>query len=368
MVRRVARWLWGRDVEVGRPWRAAPVSVCLLALLVLVFVAERLSGPWQAQVTDLRHVLGWAEPEISDGQVWRLLTSGFLHSDTTSRVGPYGFEHLIANLALLVVVAPRLEARLRPLAFLAFVMALQIVSFSAWAWHDTPVYFGVGASGWLSGIAGAVAVDALRHWREERLYAIATLVWIAWFLLDPAISATSEQVHVFGLVGGAIYGALAMRSGSRLPLVPPVALGALCAVALVPITWHAIHVGERPAVQYGDPAVVRPCSEDPGRPRPGSDGAIEILNQTGERVWLAQPTAAGARHLMVLHPDERIVGGLPVGTRLRLERADDTCITGVEVSGRPTTLRLRPSARRSPTGAAAAQAAAGWRQGRPRPR
>jgi rhomboid protease GluP len=347
MAGRLGRWLWGRDIDLRRPWRWAPVSITLLALLVAVFVGERLSGPWQADVTDLRHLLGWAGPEIADGQVWRLLTAGFLHSDAPSRVGPYGLEHLLANAALLVVIAPRLEVLLRPRAFLAFVLVMQVVAFSAWAWLDTPAYFGVGASGWLAAVWGAVAVDAVRYRYDERLYAAVTVVWIAWFLVDPSIPTSAKQVHVVGLVAGGIYGlrVMAYRRGARRRA--PRVLGVLGVIALVPIAWHALHVDERPAVQYGEPATVVPCSSRPGHPRTGADGTIEIVNQSGERAFVAEVTATGVGYLMVLHPDERIVGGLPVGTRVRLERADGRCLTAVEVSDHPTTLRIKRSGRTS---------------------
>ena len=213
---------------------------------------------------------------------------------------------------------------------------MQLVAFSAWAWRDNPVYFGVGASGWLAGIAGALLVDALR--RGERSYAAVLGVWLGWFLLDPGISRSSEQVHVFGLVGGAVVALLAMSPPSD--RLRPSVLAGVAAVALLPIGWHAANVDERPAVEFGRPATVLPCDAGAGRSIASSDGTLELLNQTNAKVFLMQLTPSGARALMVLHPDERIVGGFHVGDRVRLEWADGTCIAVVEAGGRPATLRI----------------------------
>lgn len=114
---------------------------------------------WHYDVTNLRHVWGWSYPEIANGEYWRLITSGFLHSDEVSPVGPLGLAHLGANLFVLAIVAPRFERRCGTGSLLACFVVLHVAAFLVWIPMDR-VYFGVGASGALAAFTGVLLTEA----------------------------------------------------------------------------------------------------------------------------------------------------------------------------------------------------------------
>ncbi|MFT4312964.1 MAG: rhomboid family intramembrane serine protease [Candidatus Woesearchaeota archaeon] len=80
---------------------------------------------------------------------WRLLTSVFLHSEAT-------FIHILFNMLVLFYFGPVLERRLGVRNFIIFYLTSGIVASLAYISH-TPG-FGLGASGALLAILGAVAI------------------------------------------------------------------------------------------------------------------------------------------------------------------------------------------------------------------
>ncbi|CAN0880967.1 RHOMBOID-like protein 10, chloroplastic [Linum grandiflorum] len=151
----------GRSSSGGRN-----LTNVLLAANILVFAAQFATGGelmyWGAKINSL----------IDRGEIWRLVTSSFLHS---------GVLHLMVNCYSLNSVGPTVESLTGPRRFLA-------------------VYF-------TSAIVGALAVYVLRHRTmirgggKQELQNIAQMI-----LLNMVIGLLNQQIDNWGHVGGLIGG------------------------------------------------------------------------------------------------------------------------------------------------------------------
>lgn len=141
---------------------------------------------------------------VAEGEVWRLVTSGFLHG---------GILHILFNMYLLYLLGSQLESRLGTPRFVAlYLAALLAGSFGALV--QTTITPTVGASGAVFGLMGAVLVEYRRQGIDPLRSDIGTLL-----LLNLVISFLpgfniSFGGHIGGLVGG-IAAALAIEQGLR---------------------------------------------------------------------------------------------------------------------------------------------------------
>nr|XP_027187783.1 RHOMBOID-like protein 10, chloroplastic isoform X2 [Cicer arietinum] len=131
----------GKNPFSGRKW-----TNILLAANVLFYVAQLATEGklmfWGAKINSL----------IDKGQLWRLVTSSFLHAN---------IGHLMINCYSLNSIGPTVESFSGPQRYLAvyFVSAVASAAMSYW-FSKMPA---VGASGAIFGLVGSVAVFVLRH-------------------------------------------------------------------------------------------------------------------------------------------------------------------------------------------------------------
>jgi membrane associated rhomboid family serine protease len=171
------------------------VTYVLLGILVLVQVGAMASG---ASATgsrlggsDLIADGGLSGPAVADGEVWRLLTSGFLHA---------GFLHLAFNAFALYVLGTMLEPAVGRLRFgIIYFVSLFAGSFGALV--ADPNALTVGASGAIFGLMGA-AIVVMRN-RGINPMESGLGVWLGINLLFTfAIPGISIGGHIGGLIGG----------------------------------------------------------------------------------------------------------------------------------------------------------------------
>lgn len=201
--------------------QAAPVTRILVGLLVAGFVITlgRANSP-AGLAGGLVPVL------VGDGQVWRVVTSGFVHA---------GLIHIGFNGYLLWLLGHQLEPILGTRRFLTLYAAglvggsLGVVGL-AWLTAATPLAsipllgqvfatnpFGitVGASGAVFGLFGAAMVALRRRgidpWRTD----IGTLVLLNLAITFVFSSAISVGGHLGGLAVGALAGTLLFRDRER---------------------------------------------------------------------------------------------------------------------------------------------------------
>ncbi|PRQ19918.1 putative rhomboid protease [Rosa chinensis] len=169
----------------GRQW-----TNLLLALNIIVYIAQVGTQNdlilWGAKINRL----------IDKGQLWRLVTSSFLHAN----VG-----HLLVNCYSLNNVGPTMERLSGPKRFLAiyFTSAIASSAMSYWC-SQAPA---VGASGAVFGLVGSLAVFVMRHrglvgGGKEDLKHIAYVI-----VLNMSIGLFSKGIDNWGHLGGLLGGA-----------------------------------------------------------------------------------------------------------------------------------------------------------------
>lgn len=166
------------------------VTYALIALNVVVFVLQSVSADLESKLTL------WS-PAVANGELYRLVTSAFLH---------YGVTHLLFNMFALYVVGPPLERWLGRLRFVAL-YALSALGGSVLVYLLSPLNAATaGASGAIFGLFGAVFVVSKRLNLDVRWVAALIGINLIITLVVPAISsqAISWQGHVGGLVTGTL--------------------------------------------------------------------------------------------------------------------------------------------------------------------
>ncbi|TAM57704.1 rhomboid family intramembrane serine protease [bacterium] len=180
--------------------RLTPVTKTLIAVNVLVFVAELLSGgTQQGAVVQLGVEYG---PAIATGEWWRIVTAAFLHA---------GILHILFNMIALAQVGMVIELTFGAARMLLlYAVSLLAAGFSVLLFnYATPT---LGASGAVFGLFGALLALGLRRGAAGRALVRQCLGIIVLNLVYGfAVAGISNAAHLGGLVAGFLLG---------LPLVP----------------------------------------------------------------------------------------------------------------------------------------------------
>ena len=218
-----------------------PVTRVLVALNVLVFVAEIATKGWNATL-DPQFLLALGAnfgPLTVGGQWWRLLISTFLH---------FGPLHLALNMWVLWNAGSLVERIYGRSVLLTLYLYCGVLgSLASLAWD--PNRIGAGASGAIFGILGAL-LAFLSH-RKGRLpasivraYLPSTLIFVLFNLISGFLHTNIDNAaHVAGVTSGFILGWLLVRpvTGEAVQ-EPPVkhlaASIALAAAALCAGLWQ----------------------------------------------------------------------------------------------------------------------------------
>jgi membrane associated rhomboid family serine protease len=178
----------------GRQHGAKPVvTYALIAVNVLMFALQTVSA-------DLQSELVLFSPAVADGDLYRLLTSAFLH---------YGVTHLLFNMWALYVVGPPLEAQLGRLRFSALYV-LSALGGSVLVYLLSSLGAATaGASGAIFGLFGATFVVGKRLNLDVRWVVGLIAINLAFTFVIPLMGGQniSWQGHVGGLVTGAVVAA-----------------------------------------------------------------------------------------------------------------------------------------------------------------
>jgi membrane associated rhomboid family serine protease len=178
----------------GRQYGAKPViTYALIAVNVLMFALETVSP-------DVKRELVLFSPAVADGELYRLVTSAFLHFGTT---------HLLFNMWALFVVGPPLEMWLGRLRFGAL-YALSALGGSVLVYLlSSPGAQTAGASGAVFGLFGASFVVGKRLNLDVRWVIGLIAINLAFTFVIPLLGGQniSWQGHIGGLVTGALLAA-----------------------------------------------------------------------------------------------------------------------------------------------------------------
>jgi rhomboid protease GluP len=188
----------------------APMTPILIGACVLAYVAMVVDGvPWLTPSAD--QLSRWGANRgtrvVIDHEYWRLITNVFLHG---------GLIHLAMNMWSLLVIGPLIERLYGSLAFAVIYLASGIGGAAASLTAD-PRRTGVGASGAICGILGALTAFLIVHRRaipksilkSFRGSLISVVVFMA--VLGLIVPNIDQQAHVGGLVTGFLSAALLSR-------------------------------------------------------------------------------------------------------------------------------------------------------------
>lgn len=210
------------------------VVPALIVINVLVFAATAIqAGSIVDNSSSTLFIDGTLLPAwVSDGQWWRLITSGFLHF---GNYGGYGPVHLLFNMFALWVIGRDLEVVLGRGRFLVVYLLSLLGGSTAVMLFGDPGGGVAGASGAIYGVFGGIAVVVFK----AKLNPTPVLMLIA---INIFLSVTLPGISLLGHVGGLIAGALATAA---MVYAPParrtqVQVGACVALLLIMVLTIAV--------------------------------------------------------------------------------------------------------------------------------
>jgi membrane associated rhomboid family serine protease len=190
----------GRRAPVRRQGGTPVVTYTLIAICVVVYLMQQANPSFTARY-------GLIPIAVEQGQYARLITSAFLHA---------GLLHLATNMITLYIVGTPLERVLRPARYL-LVYVLSALGGSLFSvWLSPEFSIGVGASGAIFGLFGALLV--LRRQVGAEAGGLAVLIGLN-LVISFAVPNISWQAHIGGLVTGVLV-ALVLRGVDRLSRRP----------------------------------------------------------------------------------------------------------------------------------------------------
>lgn len=219
----------------GRQRSSVPVvTYALMAACVAMFVLQTVSSNLQSEL-----VL-WS-PGVAQGDLYRLMSSAFLH---------YGVTHLLFNMWALYVVGPPLEMWLGRLRFTALYF-FSALGGSVLVYLLSPLTASTaGASGAVFGLFGASFVVGKRLNLDVRWVVGLIVINLAFTFVIPAVSSQkiSWQGHIGGLVTGAVVAAAYAYAPRQRRTVIQVAVTVAILVVFALLIWW--RTGEL-LVQFG---------------------------------------------------------------------------------------------------------------------
>lgn len=201
------------------------VTYVLIGLNAVMFAVQTMSPALQNEL-----VL-WA-PGVANGELYRLLTSAFLH---------YGLTHILFNMWALYVVGPPLEAALGRLRFIALYLVSALGGSVLVYLLSSLGALTAGASGAIFGLFGATFVVGKRLNLDVRWVVAIIAINLVFTFLIPLISSAniSWQGHLGGLVTGAVVAAAyAYAPTKSRALVQAGATAAILVLFVLLIWWR----------------------------------------------------------------------------------------------------------------------------------
>ena len=182
------------------------IFACVAVYVLVALHGEALGVPLNVGlVQQPREVLSLGaliQALVAEGEVWRLITSAFLHS---------GFVHLALNMLSLYFLGSFAEVTFGRSRFLALYLISGIAGGLAYLYFGSFNAPAVGASGAIFGLLGGVFGFAIRRGtfstRNPVISQLLLLTALNLFL-GATIPGVSNTAHIGGLLGGLVFGYL----------------------------------------------------------------------------------------------------------------------------------------------------------------
>ncbi|MGP4056793.1 rhomboid family intramembrane serine protease [Mycobacterium sp. 4D054] len=212
-------------VGARAPRSTTPLVTYVLIGVNLLMFALQMASP------ELERALGLWPPAAADGELYRLLTSAFLH---------FSLTHIAFNMLALYFVGPPLEFALGRLRFVALYL-LSALGGSVLVYLLTFNALTAGASGAVFGLFGATFVVGRKLNMDVRSVVAIIVLNLAFTFLIPLFTSQniSWQGHVGGLVTGAVVAAAFVYAprGQR-NLVQGAAAAGLLVLFVALVVWR----------------------------------------------------------------------------------------------------------------------------------
>lgn len=134
---------------------------------------------------------------IEQGEVWRLVTSAFLHSNLI---------HIACNMYSLYIIGPEIQQTYGVKKYL-IIYIISCITSTALSYFMNPNSISVGASGGIFGLMGALLAFAIIERNKIQKKYISSLVQI--IIINLFIGLNIRNIDNFGHIGGLIGGGLA---------------------------------------------------------------------------------------------------------------------------------------------------------------
>ena len=182
--------------------RKEPVTVALILINVLVFIAVELTGTSQNAWHVLDYGAAYTPYIVQNGEVYRLFTSMFLH---------FGIEHLVNNMLVLFVLGSRLEQVIGKLRFLFIYLAGGIAGniFSLiLELRNQDFSVSAGASGAVFAVMGAMIYVVIRNkgWLGD--LSMRQILVMASLYFGFTSSGVDNAAHIGGMIAGFVLAVL----------------------------------------------------------------------------------------------------------------------------------------------------------------
>lgn len=189
----------------------APCTILLAAVNVIVFIILTSQGMTEDGRFLLEHGAMYVPRVKEAGESYRLFTSMFLH---------FGFQHLMNNMVILVLVGWNLELETGKIRFLLIYILSGLGGniLSAW-WEVLTADYAIsaGASGAVFGTIGALLYVAIRNHGRIGEISGRGLVFMIIISLGYGFSSggVDNMAHIGGLLTGFVSGILLYRKRNR---------------------------------------------------------------------------------------------------------------------------------------------------------
>jgi membrane associated rhomboid family serine protease len=217
------------QVRTVRDLHAAPeLTYGIIAVNLVAFLAQMAAGGGLRGGGTVMQQGALFGPAVADGEVWRIVTGGFLHA---------GLLHIAFNMYFLYFLGQLLEPAIGKARF-GLLYAVSLLGGSFGALFLRPDALTVGASGAVFGLLAA-AILAARARGIDPMQSGLGLTLLLNLGITFVLPGISIGGHLGGLVAGGIAGFLLFevadrRRAARVPVILAcVALGALAAVGAV---------------------------------------------------------------------------------------------------------------------------------------
>ena len=184
--------------------RKEPVTVALILINVLVFIAVELTGTSQNAWHVLDYGAAYTPYIVQNGEVYRLFTSMFLH---------FGIEHLVNNMLVLFVLGSRLEQVIGKLRFLFIYLAGGIAGniFSLiLELRNRDFSVSAGASGAVFAVMGAMIYVVIRNkgWLGDLSMRQILVMAVFSLYFGFTSSGVDNAAHIGGMIAGFVLAVL----------------------------------------------------------------------------------------------------------------------------------------------------------------